>query len=376
MGSASAIGHGGLGMRIGILGAGQLGRMLALAGIPLDIQFRFLDPAPDGPASQVAEQVAASYADQLALARFAENCDAITYEFENVPTETAEFLAKFAPVFPPPNALRAAQDRLTEKRVLRGLGIPTPLFDAVDSLVELRDTTERFGLPAVLKTRRFGYDGKGQMVLRQASDISRAWDELQGHPLILESFVPFERELSLIAVRGRGGETAFYPLLENHHRDGILRQTLAPAPHLTPELQAEAEEHGARLMETLDYVGVLTVEFFQQNGRLVANEMAPRVHNSGHCTIEGAETSQFENHIRAVAGLPLGSTALRGFSAMLNIIGDLPDTTELLKIPGLHLHLYGKEPRPGRKLGHITLRYDDAAALKAAISQAAALIAD
>ena len=303
-----------------------------------------------------------------------EDCDAITYEFENAPTETAEFLAKFAPVFPPPNALRAAQDRLTEKRILLGLGIPTPLFDAVDSPVELRDTAERFGLPAVLKTRRFGYDGKGQMVLRQASDLALAWNELQGQPLILESFVPFERELSLIAVRGQGGETTFYPLLENRHKDGILRQTIAPAPDVSPELQAEAEDHVMRLMEVLNYVGVLTVEFFQQNGRLIANEMAPRVHNSGHGTIEGAETSQFENHVRAVAGLPLGSTALRGYSAMLNLLGDLPDTAELLKIPGLHLHLYGKEPRPGRKLGHVTLRADDAAALTAPLSQAAALL--
>ena len=363
-------------MRIGILGAGQLGRMLALAGIPLDIQFRFFDPTSNGPASQAGSQIVAPYEDQVALARFAENCDAITYEFENVPTETAEFLAKFAPVFPPPNALRAAQDRLTEKRILRGLGIPTPLFDAVDSPVELRDTADRFGLPAVLKTRRFGYDGKGQIVLRQASDLSLAWNELQGNPLILESFIPFERELSLIGVRGQAGETAFYPLLENQHRDGILRKTIAPAPNVSPELQAEAEDHLTRLMETLNYVGVLTVEFFLLNGRLVANEMAPRVHNSGHGTIEGAETSQFENHVRAVSGLPLGSTALRGFSVMLNLIGDLPDTTALLKIPGLHLHLYGKTPRPGRKLGHVTLRADDSAALEFAVTQAAALITD
>ncbi len=361
-------------MKIGVLGAGQLGRMLALAGIPLDIQFRFFDPAPNGPASQVAEQIAAPYDDQVALARFAENCDAITYEFENVPTETAEFLAKFAPVFPPPNALRAAQDRLTEKRVLRGLGIPTPLFDAVDSPVELRDTAERFGLPAVLKTRRFGYDGKGQIVLRQPSDLTLAWNELQGHPLILEGFIPFERELSLIGVRGRDGATAFYPLLENYHRDGILRRTIAPAPDVSPELQAEAEDHLNRLMATLDYVGVLTVEFFLLNGRLIANEMAPRVHNSGHGTIEGAETSQFENHIRAVAGLPLGSTALRGHGTMLNLIGDLPDTAELLKIPGLHLHLYGKVPRPNRKIGHVTLRADDPAALESLAAQAIAVI--
>ena len=364
-----------LSKQIGVLGAGQLGWMLALAGIPLDIRFRFFDPAPNGPASQVAEQIVAPYEDQVALARFAEECDAITYEFENVPVETAEFLAKFAPVYPPPYALRAAQDRLTEKRVLRGLGIPTPLFDSVDSPVELRDTAERFGLPAVLKTRRLGYDGKGQFFVRQPSDLTMAWNELQENPLILESFIPFERELSLIGVRGWTGETAFYPLLENHHRDGILRRTIAPAPDVSPELQAEAEDHLRRLMETLNYVGVLTVEFFLLNGRLVANEMAPRVHNSGHGTIEGAETSQFENHIRAVAGLPLGSTALRGHSVMLNLIGDLPDRTALLKIPRLHLHLYGKTPRPGRKLGHVTLRADNSAVLDAAVTQAEALLA-
>ena len=361
-------------MRIGILGAGQLGRMLALAGVPLDIRFRFFDPAPDSPASQIAEQIAAPYDDREALARFAEGCDAITYEFENVPLETAEFLARFAPVFPPPDALRAAQDRLTEKRVLLGLGIPTPLFDSVDSSVELRDAAERFGLPAVLKTRRFGYDGKGQFVLREAGDLTAAWNALQGHPLILEGFVPFERELSLIGVRSQSGEIRFYPLLQNVHQDGILRRTTLPYPDASPELQAEAEDHLRRLMETLNYVGVLTVEFFEMNGRLIANEMAPRVHNSGHLTIEGAETSQFENHIRAVCDLPLGSTQRRGFSAMLNLIGELPDTTELLQLPGLHLHLYGKKPRPGRKIGHVTVHADSEEALESELAFAQTLI--
>ena len=361
--------------RIGILGAGQLGRMLALAGLPLGLHFRFFDPTPDGPAAELAAQVAAPYDDRDALARFAADCDVITYEFENVPVETAEFLAQFAPVYPPPDALRAAQDRLTEKRVLLGLGIPTPLFDAVGSLVELKDTAERFGLPAVLKTRRMGYDGKGQFVLKNDSDIRAAWQAAQNQSLILEGFVPFERELSLIAVRSVSGATAFYPLLENQHRDGILRQTLLPAPDVSPDLQAEAEDHLRRLLEALNYVGVLTVEFFEVNGRLVANEMAPRVHNSGHGTIEGAETSQFENHLRAICGLPLGATNVRGVSAMLNLIGALPDTNAVLHIPGAHLHLYGKSPRPGRKLGHITLRADSRDALAEPLAQILSLLA-
>ena len=333
--------------RIGIVGAGQLGRMLALAGLPLGLRFRFFDPTPDSPAGELAEQIVAPYDDRDALARFAADCDVITYEFENVPVETAEYLMQFAPVYPPPDALRAAQDRLTEKRVLLGLGIPTPIFDAVDSLVELNDTAARFGLPAVLKTRRFGYDGKGQFVLKTDGDINAAWQALQGQSLILEGFVPFERELSLIAVRSVFGETAFYPLMENQHRNGILRQTLLPAPGVSPDMQAEAQDHLRRLLETLNYVGVLTVEFFEINGRLVANEMAPRVHNSGHGTIESAETSQFENHLRAICGLPLGSTNLRGVSAMLNILGASPDTNAMLQVPGAHLHLYGKSPRPG-----------------------------
>ena len=220
-----------------------------------------------------------------------------------------------------------------------------------------------------------GYDGKGQIVLKQESDLKPAWENLRGQPLILEGFVPFERELSLIAVRNVSGETAFYPLAENQHRSGILRQTLLPAPDAAPTLQLEAEDHLRRLLETLNYVGVLTVEFFEYNGRLVANEMAPRVHNSGHGTIEGAETSQFENHVRAICGLPLGATAMRGVCAMLNLIGDLPDTNAVLQIPGAHLHQYGKTPRPGRKLGHITLRTDRRDALAEPLAQMLSLLA-
>ncbi len=342
-------------MKVGVLGAGQLGRMLGLAGLPLGLEFRFFDPAPKGPAAAAGEQIAAAYDDWEALARFAKGCEVLTYEFENVPVETALFLANHAPVYPPPDALKAAQDRLTEKRTLLALGIPTPLFDSVESRTELEETTTRIGLPAVLKTRRMGYDGKGQRVIRTSADLKPAWDALQGPPLILEGFIPFERELSLIGVRSREGATAFYPLIENRHQEGILRRSLFPAPRVSAALQTQAEEHLTRLMDTLGYVGVLTVEFFEQKGRLIANEMAPRVHNSGHGTIEGSETSQFENHLRAVCGLPLGSARARADTLMYNCLGEMPDRNAILAVSGAHLHDYGKPPRPGRKVGHVTL---------------------
>jgi 5-(carboxyamino)imidazole ribonucleotide synthase len=221
----------------------------------------------------------------------------------------------------------------------------------------------------VLKTRRYGYDGKGQYILRQPEDAALAWRAFGGVPLIVEQFIPFEREVSIIAVRGRGGESSFYPVVENHHQEGMLRLTLAPAPDLTAELQSLAEEYAMRVLVTLNYVGVLAIEFFQHEGRLLANEMAPRVHNSGHWTIEGAETSQFENHLRAIIGLPLGSTALTGYSAMLNIIGALPDHRSVFEVPDSHLHLYGKAPRPNRKLGHITLRTKDPVQLHRQLSK-------
>jgi 5-(carboxyamino)imidazole ribonucleotide synthase len=337
--------------------------MLALAGYSLGLRFRFLDPSSDACAGQLAEQMAGDYDDPAALERFAQGLDVVTYEFENVPVETARVLLERVAVYPPPAALEVAQDRLAEKSFFRDHGIPTAPFLPSDTREEISKSLRTLGTPAVLKTRRFGYDGKGQAVIESSANVEAAWTALGGRPLILEGFVPFDRELSVLAVRGRDGEMAFYPVVENHHREGILRLSIAPAPHVTEEMQATAEGYARRVMEALNYVGVLAMELFEVQGELLANEMAPRVHNSGHWTIEGAETSQFENHLRAILGMPLGSTAPRGHSAMLNIIGDLPDTAEALRLPNAHLHLYGKAPRPGRKIGHITLRTDDAGTL-------------
>jgi 5-(carboxyamino)imidazole ribonucleotide synthase len=343
---------------VGILGAGQLGRMLALAGYPLGLRFRFLDPSPVAPAGHLAQLIVADFADLETLDRFAVGVDAVTYEFENVPVDAARWLADRKPVFPPPAALEAAGDRLPEKQLFQRLGIPTAPFAAVDSAEDLSAAIARIGFPAVLKTRRLGYDGKGQTVIRGPADLAAAWETLGSVPLLLEGFLRFERELSLVTVRGRDGAAAAYPLVENHHRDGILRLSVAPAPGAAT-LQALAEDYGRRVLESVGYVGVLAIEFFEYEGRLVANEMAPRVHNSGHWTIEGAEVSQFENHLRAVVGWPLGSTAPRGCSAMVNLIGATPTEAEVLRAPGAHLHLYGKSAAPGRKLGHATVCADD-----------------
>lgn len=360
-------------MTIGILGGGQLGYMLALAGYPLGLHFRFFDPSPEAPVGRIASRVTAEFSDEAALEKFANGLELVTYEFENVPAAAVRFLAERVPVFPPPAALEAAQDRLREKQLFLKLGIPTTEFAPVADREALDTAVKNVGLPAILKTCRMGYDGKGQWLLRTAEDVARVKDELpassrtverSGHStassndaaFILERFVKFTRELSVLAVRARTGETAVYPLVENHHRGGILRFSLAPAPRLDPAIQRAAEEAANSVFEELQYTGVLAIEFFEQDGRLLANEMAPRVHNSGHWTIEGAVTSQFENHLRAVVGLPLGSTHAIGCSAMLNLIGDLPDSAEVLAIRDAHLHLYGKSPRAGRKLGHVTLR--------------------
>src|SRR5690606_25582511 len=287
-------GPGGGGVKVGVLGAGQLGRMLALAGYPLGLRFRFLDPNPESPAAALGEFIAADYDDPDALRRFAEGLDVATYEFENVPASVADYLAGHVPaVHPHYAALAVSQDRLSEKQLFRRLGIPTAPFAAVDSEDDLARAVDEVGLPAVLKTRRYGYDGKGQFVLREAADVHRAWAALGGAPLILEGFVAFERELSIIAVRGRDGDIVYYPLSENHHLEGILRRTIAPAPGVTASLQARAEASARAVLEEFDYVGVLAIELFQRGDDLLANEMAPRVHNSGHWTIEGAETSQF-----------------------------------------------------------------------------------
>ncbi|MBA3826431.1 MAG: 5-(carboxyamino)imidazole ribonucleotide synthase [Ktedonobacterales bacterium] len=363
---------------IGILGGGQLGRMLALAGYPLGFQFRFLDPTPGtAPVDALAPRIRSEqgYDDAAALAQFRDGLDVVTYEFENVPVATAERLAAQVPVFPPPAALQAAQDRFIEKSFFRDLGIPTPPFERVDSLPELEAAVAKVGLPAMLKTRRLGYDGKGQQFIRAAEDVAPAWHALGNVPLILEGFVDFDRELSILAVRGQDGATAFYPLVQNRHHDGILHRSVAPAPDLSPEAQALAQSFATRVMEEVGYVGVLAIELFGVGETLIANEMAPRVHNSGHWTIEGAETSQFENHLRAVAGLPLGSTAMRGHAAMFNILGEFPpDITAILAIPGTHLHLYDKAPRPGRKLGHVTLRCDDGADFTERLAQVKGLL--
>ncbi len=352
-------------MTIGILGGGQLGYMLALAGYPLGLHFRFFDPSPEAPVGRIAARVTADYTDLAALEKFANGLELVTYEFENVPVEATEFLTKLAPVYPATRALEVAQDRLREKALFQKLEIPTTEYAPVHGRAGLTKGIARVGLPAVLKTCRLGYDGKGQWVLRTADDVEGAAKELpsesedtgeQDARFVLERFVAFRRELSVIAARNRDGETAVYPLVENHHRGGILRLSLAPAPRLEKSIQRAAEDAVRKIFDELQYVGVLAIEFFEHEGRLLANEMAPRVHNSGHWSIEGAVTSQFENHLRAVLGMPLGATATIGCSAMLNLIGETPEAAEVLAVSDAHLHLYGKSPRAGRKLGHVTLR--------------------
>jgi 5-(carboxyamino)imidazole ribonucleotide synthase len=340
-------------MKIGIIGAGQLGRMLALAGYPLAQQFVFLDSSADSPGGQVAPIVTGAFDDPRSLERLAAEVDLVTYEFENVPVTALEKVASTRPVWPPVEALRVSQDRLLEKQLFTQLRIPTPPFRAVDSLDDLRAAVRQLGLPCVLKTRRLGYDGKGQRYLRKPADIEPAWDALGSAPLILEGFIDFEREVSIVGVRSTTGEMRAYPIVANTHRDGILRVTLAP--HRNPVLQKAAEVLLKRVLRHFDYAGVLTLEFFVRKGKLVANEMAPRVHNSGHWTIEGAATSQFENHLRAILGLPLGDTTPVGHCAMVNFIGNLPARDAILALPGVHWHDYGKEPRPGRKIGHCTV---------------------
>ena len=354
-------------MKIGIIGAGQLGRMLALAGYPLGQRFVFVDADPDAPGAQVGRMIHGRFDDPAALAALAASVDVVTFDVENVPQAAAEAVADKVPFFPQPAALGAGQDRLEEKRLFNALGIPTAPFAAVDSQQSLLRAVEQIGLPAILKTRRLGYDGRGQRRIRTEADLDGAFDALGGAPAILEGYVDFERELSLIGVRGRDGAAAYWPLAENVHVDGILRQTRAPWED--GAVQATAERHLDALLGHFDYVGVLTVEFFQAGGMLLANEMAPRVHNSGHWTIEGAVTSQFENHIRAILGLPLGSTAAVGHAGMVNFIGRLPPLAEALEIEGAHYHDYGKSARPNRKLGHGTVVRGTAAERDAALQR-------
>ncbi len=346
-------------MIIGILGGGQLARMMALEGYPLGLEFIVLEPGPEACAAPVAEQIRAAYDDEAALTELAHRADVITYEFENVPAASVKFLTEHSnevAVYPPPQALAMAQDRLNEKTLFRELNIDTPAFAAVDSLAELTLAMKTIGWPAVIKTRTQGYDGKGQAVLREAADLAPAWAQLKGVPAIVEAFVPFDREISVIAVRNREGQIVCYPITENSHKEGMLRLSIAQE---NDPAQPLAVKYATALLEKLDYVGVLALELFQVGDQLLANEFAPRVHNSGHWTQNGAKCSQFENHIRAVAGLPLGQTHAQGHAAMVNLIGGLPASEAVLNHTHAHLHLYGKSPRPGRKVGHINLQTQD-----------------
>ena len=329
--------------------------MLALSGYQLGIQFRFFAPRSGAPVGQIGELVAARYDDHDALERFLAGLDVVTYEFESIPLAAVRFVAERVRVNPPLSALETAQDRLLEKQLFRDLGIPVPAFAPIDSLDDLGRAIERIGFPVVLKTRRMGYDGKGQIVIRDESAIDDAWRQIRGSPLIVEKFLSFDQEVSVIGVRNASGATAFYPLAENVHHEGILRTTRAPAPGFGDEMAARAIGYCRAIMDRFDYVGVLALELFAADGELLANEIAPRVHNSGHWTIEGAETSQFENHLRAILSLPLGSTAPRGWSVMANIVGKIPARDAILRVPGAHLHLYGKAATERRKLGHVTV---------------------
>jgi 5-(carboxyamino)imidazole ribonucleotide synthase len=347
-------------MTVGIVGAGQLGRMLALAGYPLGLDFLFLDPAADAPAGRVAPVLNGAFTEARLLAELSQRSEVLTFDWENISVDALRALQGDTRIAPPIPALATAQDRVSEKKLFERLKIPTTRWMAVSTRAQLTRAMRDIGLPAVIKTRRLGYDGKGQAVVRTKDDAERAWEQLGAAPLLYEELIPFDCEVSIIGARSSRGEVAVYPLNGNVHSEGILR--LTRAPYGPPRWQRLAAGHLEKVLAHFRYTGILTIEFFVKGGKLIANEMAPRVHNSGHWTIEGAVTSQFENHLRAILNLPLGSTRPRGFSAMLNLIGTLPDRERILAEGDVHLHDYGKQPRPGRKLGHCTLVEGSAAA--------------
>jgi len=345
-------------IKIGIIGAGQLGQMLGHAGRALGIECFFLDPTENPPAQDAGTVIRCAFDDIDGLRELASRVDVLTYEFENVPVSAVEAVVDALDVYPPPAALRFAQDRLVEKQLFQSLGIPVAAFRTVDSEIDLKNAANEIGLPLVLKTRRFGYDGKGQIVVRDDSALADAWRELGAAPLIAEQLIEFDAEVSMIGVRNVAGDIVTYPLTENVHKNGILQTSRAPAG--STELTELAQSYHAKLVTELAYVGVLALELFVVGDHLVANEFAPRVHNSGHWTIEGAVTSQFENHLRAIANMPLGDPSAIGYVAMENLIGSLPADLQLLQEAGYFVHEYGKTARPGRKLGHITLIAGDA----------------
>ena len=347
---------------IGILGGGQLGRMLALAAARLGFRCHVFAPSPDSPAFDVVHRVTcADYTDTEALDRFAGDVDVVTYEFENVPAETAAFLAARVAVVPDPTILATTQDRLAEKNFVTGLGIPTAAFAEVSSPNDLRAAVERIGRPAVLKTRRFGYDGKGQVTIKNGTDPEVAWREAGAQPCILEAFIPFQREVSVVAARGQTGVVECFDVTENEHRDHILKTSRVPAA-LSQHDAAQARRIAEIVAQKFGYVGVLAVEMFVlREGELLINEIAPRVHNSGHWTLDGASVSQFEQHIRAISGWPVAKPVRRGRVEMTNLIGqEVEDYRRYLDLPGVAVHLYGKTAiRPGRKMGHVTRVFDE-----------------
>jgi len=377
---------------IGILGGGQLGRMLGLAALNLGLRCRFMDQSDDAVAAHVGALHVDDFDRPQRLDDFVRGLSVASYEFENVPVALASKVAERVPLYPGVLALQTAQDRLSEKTLFRKLGIATPEFRAANSLAELREAVATIGTPCVVKTRRMGYDGKGQAVLRSIADVDTAWVSLQGEssilggasgngpaPLIVEAFVAFDTEVSVIAARSTTGQIVFYPLTENLHQGGILRISRSPAIHpaVTPAIEQLAMEASRATLEALEYVGVLAIEFFVCNGRLLANEMAPRVHNSGHWTMNAGITSQFENHLRAITGMPLGNTRLLPScsAGMVNLIGASPAFEQILALPGCHLNWYGKSPRPGRKVGHVNVLEVSAAQREATLAKLVSLIA-
>jgi len=343
-------------VRIGIIGAGQLGQMLGFAAHDLNVECRFVDPSEYPPAAACGKVIQSAFDDPVALIALANICDVITYEFENVPVEALQHIEGITPVYPPAAALRHSQDRLDEKKLFDDLKIPLPGYHVIDTRADIDEAANKLGLPMVIKTRRLGYDGKGQFIANELADLDAAWGELGGQALIAEQWVPFDYEVSCIGVRNVDGDIAIYPLSRNVHVDGILRTSRSPVDE--PELAEKASVYVNRLLDHLDYVGVLALELFVTGEQLLANEFAPRVHNSGHWSIEGSETSQFENHLRAILNLPLGSTESKGHAGMVNLIGEIPEAVRQQEIG--QLHDYGKEPRSGRKLGHITVVADTA----------------
>jgi 5-(carboxyamino)imidazole ribonucleotide synthase len=354
--------------RVGIVGAGQLGRMMALAGYPLGVSSLFLDRSADTPGGQVAPIVVADLQDPEALNELARRSEVVTFDWENISGAALAPIEALTRVRPPRAALVVSQDRIAEKALFQRLRIPVAAHGAVDSREQLFALLKRLGMPGILKTRRMGYDGKGQRVIRSNEDASQALESMGGEGLIYERFQRFSREVSIIGARSASGQFACYPLSANTHGDGILRYSVAPYVHAG--LERSARTYLKRVMAELSYVGILTIEFFVVEGRLVANEMAPRVHNSGHWTIEGCLCSQFENHLRAICDMPLGDTRPLGHLAMVNFLGQMPKRDELLSIPGLAYHDYGKAPRPGRKIGHCTILKGRAAERNLALKRA------